>query len=98
MSPLPPAFMFLLVFFTRGGGVIRYSPSGNVTAAFVYANYGKPEDFDALETLGVSIEGKIVITRYGKKGHPSFSLFLFLRVIPLTLFNIPVVLRMQPMV
>ncbi|CAM9873000.1 unnamed protein product [Ascophyllum nodosum] len=43
-----------------------YSPSGNVSAAFVYANYGRPEDFDALEAVGVSVEGKIVITRYGK--------------------------------
>ena len=45
---------------------VRYSPSGNVSAAFVYANYGRPEDFDALEAVGVSVEGKIVITRYGE--------------------------------
>ena len=44
----------------------RYSPSGDVTAPLVYANYGRPEDFDALDELGVSVEGAIVITRYGE--------------------------------
>lgn len=43
-----------------------YSPSGNVTAQMVYANYGRPEDFDALEAAGVSVDGTIVIIRYGK--------------------------------
>ena len=42
-----------------------YSPSGNVSAQLVYANYGDPDDFVALEKLGVSVEGKIVIVRYG---------------------------------
>ena len=32
----------------------------------VYANYGRQEDFDELENLGVNITGHIVITRYGK--------------------------------
>jgi len=32
----------------------------------VYANYGRPEDFDALESLGVDVKGKIVLVRYGK--------------------------------
>ena len=31
----------------------------------VYANYGLPEDYAALEALGVSVEGKIVLVRYG---------------------------------
>lgn len=44
----------------------RYSPSGDVTAPLVYANYGRPEDFDALEAAGVSVDGTIVITRYGE--------------------------------
>ncbi|CAM9593134.1 unnamed protein product [Scytosiphon promiscuus] len=43
-----------------------YSPSGDVTAPAVYANYGRPEDFDALEEAGVSVDGAIVITRYGQ--------------------------------
>lgn len=41
------------------------SPSGDVTAEVVYANYGRPEDFKKLDDLGVSVKGKIVITRYG---------------------------------
>jgi len=41
------------------------SPSGDVTAEVVYANYGRPEDFAALEKLGVSVKGKIVLVRYG---------------------------------
>lgn len=42
-----------------------YSGSGSVTAEVVYANYGTKEDFERLEKLGVSAEGKIVIARYG---------------------------------
>lgn len=42
------------------------SPSGDVTAGVVYANYGRPEDFAALEKLGVSVKGKIVLVRYGE--------------------------------
>jgi N-acetylated-alpha-linked acidic dipeptidase len=43
-----------------------YSPSGDVTASAVYANYGRPEDFDYLEANGIDVEGKIVIMRYGQ--------------------------------
>ncbi len=43
-----------------------YSPSGDVTADVVYANYGRPEDFKALDDLGISVRGKIVIVRYGE--------------------------------
>lgn len=42
-----------------------YSGNGDVTAEVVYANYGTKADFEQLEELGVSIEGKIVIARYG---------------------------------
>ncbi|RMH14483.1 MAG: M28 family peptidase [Planctomycetota bacterium] len=42
-----------------------YSGSGDVTAELVYANYGRLEDFQKLEELGVSCQGKIVIARYG---------------------------------
>ena len=42
-----------------------YSGSGDVTAEIVYANYGRNEDFEKLNALGVSIKGKIVIARYG---------------------------------
>jgi N-acetylated-alpha-linked acidic dipeptidase len=42
-----------------------YSPSADVTAPVVYVNYGTQEDYRALESLGVSVAGKIVLTRYG---------------------------------
>ena len=41
------------------------SPSGNVTADVVYANFGTLEDFKKLASLGVSVKGKIVLVRYG---------------------------------
>ena len=43
-----------------------YSPSGEVTAPVVYVNYGMPDDYRELEYLGVSVEGKIAIARYGQ--------------------------------
>ncbi|OWF36154.1 N-acetylated-alpha-linked acidic dipeptidase 2 [Mizuhopecten yessoensis] len=43
-----------------------FSPSGDVTAELVYANYGRAEDFDKLRELGISCSGKIVIAKYGK--------------------------------
>ncbi|MFM1652053.1 M28 family metallopeptidase [Brevibacillus sp. B_LB10_24] len=47
-------------------GYNAYSPAGTVEAELVYANYGRPEDFAELERQGVSVAGKIVITRYGQ--------------------------------
>jgi len=41
------------------------SPSADVTAEVVYANYGRPEDFQKLEQMGIDVKGKIVLTRYG---------------------------------
>ncbi|MDP9266751.1 MAG: M28 family metallopeptidase [Acidobacteriota bacterium] len=41
------------------------SPSGDVEAEVIYANYGRPEDFAKLKELGVDVRGKIVIVRYG---------------------------------
>ena len=43
-----------------------FSPSGEVEADLVYANYGRPEDFRKLEELKVDVKGKIVIVRYGE--------------------------------
>ena len=43
-----------------------YSPSGEITAPIVYVNYGLRADYRELESLGVSVEGKIVIARYGR--------------------------------
>jgi N-acetylated-alpha-linked acidic dipeptidase len=42
-----------------------YGASGEVTGQVVYANFGRPEDFATLESMGVSVEGKIVLVRYG---------------------------------
>ena len=42
------------------------SPSGDVEADVVYANYGSPEDFDKLDRLKVDVRGKIVVVRYGQ--------------------------------
>ena len=41
------------------------SPSGDVTADVVYANYGRPEDFKTLDEMHVDIHGKLVLVRYG---------------------------------
>lgn len=48
-------------------GYNAYSPAGNVTGELVYVNYGLPEDYEALESLGVDVVGKIVIARYGEE-------------------------------
>ena len=42
-----------------------FSGSGDVTAEVVYANYGRKEDFETLNKLGIDIKGKIVLARYG---------------------------------
>jgi N-acetylated-alpha-linked acidic dipeptidase len=42
------------------------SPSGDIEAEVVYANYGTPEDFDKLEKLKIDVRGKIVLVRYGQ--------------------------------
>ncbi len=42
-----------------------YSASGNVTAQYVWANYGTFKDFEDLRQANVSLEGKIAIVRYG---------------------------------
>jgi N-acetylated-alpha-linked acidic dipeptidase len=42
-----------------------YGADGDVTAELVYVNYGMPDDYKELERRGVSVKGKIAITRYG---------------------------------
>src|SRR6267143_1290463 len=42
-----------------------YSTDGDVTAPLVYVNYGIPDDYERLDLLGVSVQGAIVIARYG---------------------------------
>jgi N-acetylated-alpha-linked acidic dipeptidase len=43
-----------------------YAASGDVTGQVVYANFGVPDDYEWLTKQGISVKGKIVITRYGK--------------------------------
>ncbi len=45
---------------------VAFQGDGDVTASLVYVNYGMPEDYKALERMGVDARGKIVIARYGK--------------------------------
>lgn len=42
-----------------------FSGSGDATAQVVYANYGRRADYEALDSLGISLAGKIVVARYG---------------------------------
>ncbi|KPM34516.1 hypothetical protein AK830_g12054 [Neonectria ditissima] len=42
-----------------------YSASGNVTAPFIYVNYGTYKDFEDLVDAEIKLEGKIAIARYG---------------------------------
>ncbi len=46
-------------------GYVAYQGDGDVTAPLVYVNYGMPDDYKALQLLGVDVRGKIVIARYG---------------------------------
>src|SRR3984885_6904032 len=43
-----------------------YSRDGDVTAPLVYVNYGRPEDYEVLDRMGISVKGAIVIARYGE--------------------------------
>lgn len=43
-----------------------YSGQGDVTADVVYVNYGLIEDYAQLDSLGISVKGRIVVARYGR--------------------------------
>jgi len=43
-----------------------YGGSGDVTGEVVYVNYGLIEDYATLDSLGISVKGKIVVARYGR--------------------------------
>ena len=43
-----------------------YSAPGDVTAEVVFVNYGLIEDYATLDSLGVSVKGKIAVARYGR--------------------------------
>lgn len=45
---------------------LSYAANGNVTAEYIYANYGTVDDFRHLKELGVNVTGKIAVIRYGK--------------------------------
>lgn len=45
---------------------LGFAGNGNVTAEYVYCNYGTHDDFKLLAELGVPLEGKIAVIRYGK--------------------------------
>jgi len=42
-----------------------YGASGKVEGEVVYVNYGSPADFERLRRLGISVEGKVTLVRYG---------------------------------
>ncbi|HMB08835.1 MAG TPA: M28 family metallopeptidase, partial [Isosphaeraceae bacterium] len=44
-----------------------YGVSGDVTGQVVYANYGRLEDFAALDRLGIDVKDKVVLVRYGEQ-------------------------------
>lgn len=51
-----------------------YSFSGNASAEYVYVGRGQQVDFSRLKALGVELEGKIAIAKYGKLGFPTIFL------------------------
>ena len=42
-----------------------YSANGNVTAQYLFVNYGTYQDFEDLRAANISLEGKIAIAKYG---------------------------------
>ncbi len=50
----------------RNLSFLAYGPSGEARGQLVYANYGRPEDFDVLSAAGIHVDGKVVIVRYGE--------------------------------
>jgi N-acetylated-alpha-linked acidic dipeptidase len=44
-----------------------YGASGVASGQVVYANFGRPEDFQALDKMGVDVAGKVVLVRYGEQ-------------------------------
>lgn len=43
-----------------------YSGTGDATGEVVYVNYGLIEDYAQLDSMGVSVRGKIAVARYGR--------------------------------
>ncbi len=47
------------------GAFNGYGVSGSASGQVIYVNYGRPEDYAALEKMGIDVKGKIVLVRYG---------------------------------
>jgi N-acetylated-alpha-linked acidic dipeptidase len=43
-----------------------HSGAGDVSGEIIYVNYGLIEDYTRLDSLGISVKGKIAIARYGR--------------------------------
>lgn len=43
-----------------------WSADGDVSGDLVFVNYGLPEDYEKLATLGIDVKGRIVIAKYGR--------------------------------
>ena len=43
-----------------------HSGVGDVTADVIYVNYGLIEDYAQLDSLGISVKGKVAVARYGR--------------------------------
>jgi N-acetylated-alpha-linked acidic dipeptidase len=43
-----------------------YSGLGDATGGVIYANYGLPADYAALDSMGISVRGRVVLARYGR--------------------------------
>ena len=43
-----------------------YGAAGDATGDVVYVNYGLVEDYKTLDSLGISVKGKIAVARYGR--------------------------------
>jgi N-acetylated-alpha-linked acidic dipeptidase len=68
-APQPLALREPLIGSTPGPAVLPfngYTGDGDATAEVVYVNYGLIDDYRVLDSLGVSVKGKIAIARYGR--------------------------------
>ncbi len=48
------------------GAFNGYGASGTAVGQVVYVNYGRPDDYAALEKMGIEIRDKVVLVRYGE--------------------------------
>ncbi|CAG5897096.1 unnamed protein product [Menidia menidia] len=47
-------------------GFLSYSPTGSVTGAVLYANYGQERDFGMLRDKNIDMNGRVVLVKSGK--------------------------------